>query len=309
MSEATSLDNYREAIFSGAIDQKYRFNGYAPDLDILSTFVRVAEMLSFTKAARALNKSQSTVSLHIKRIEEIYRCEMFRRSKRSVELTNDGEILLSYAQRMIGLHQSAQAHLQSRNLGGRLRVGIMEDFTARQLPQILKQFSLRYHEVEIELNTAVSAELMSGLEDGQLDVVLARRSRDNADGMTVWQESLRWVTSPDYEIVDNRPLPLVLFQHGCFYRPLVIEELDARGIPWTITCTSTSLAGVCAAVSSGFGITALAESTIPTGLTSPSSKLALPQLPSTEIAVFRSRSAQQEIADPFIEFVRDAFSH
>ncbi|WP_178130400.1 LysR substrate-binding domain-containing protein [Reyranella sp. CPCC 100927] len=282
---------------------------HAPDLEILVSFVRVADVANFTKAARLLNRSQSTVSLHISRVEELYRCRVFQRSTKAVVLTPEGEILLSYARRMIQLHQAAATQLHGRTLSGALRVGIMEDFAVRQLPHILRQFAVSHPNVELELLTAVSADLMSALDDGRLDVVLARRAQRQRRGDVIWREPLSWVVARDHHPAAlDGPLPLVLFAHGCFYRPLVIEALDARHIPWTIACTSTSLSGVCAAVGAGFGITVLADSTITPELKRAPPSLSLPRLPATEIAVFCGRQAPRDLAAPLVEIIRGAFS-
>ena len=280
---------------------------HAPDLEILVSFVRVADVANFTKAARQLNRSQSTVSLHINRVEELYRCRVFQRSTKAVALTPEGEILLSYARRMIQLHQAAATQLHGRTLSGALRVGIMEDFASRQLPHILRQFAVSHPNVELQLLTAVSADLMSALDDGRLDVVLARRAQHERRGDVIWREPLSWVVARDHPVATDGPLPLVLFTHGCFYRPLVIDALDARHMPWTIACTSTSLSGITAAVGAGFGITVLADSTITPDLRRAPPSLGLPPLPATEIAVFCGRGAPRDLVVPLVGIIRGAF--
>lgn len=306
MDSAESI-RIRETRFLEVIDREIRLPNYVPDLDILVSFVRVADLASFTKAARALHRSQSTISLHVSKVEEIYGCKLFRRNTKSVELSSEGEILLSYARRMLQLHEAARTQLHGRTLSGSLSVGIMEDFAVRQLPQILRQFSMSHPQVKFELHTAVSADLLAAMEDGRIDVVLARRAQHEQRGEVVWREPLSWVVSRDHDIIEGGPLPLVMFPHGCFYRPMVIEALDAARVPWTIACTSTSLSGVCAAVYAGFGVTVLADSTIPPDLRRAPANMGLPALPTTEIAVFCGRNAPKQLTIPLVDVIRETF--
>jgi DNA-binding transcriptional LysR family regulator len=210
---------------------------------------------------------------------------------------------------MIQLHEAAQTQLHDRTLSGQLRVGIMEDFAVRQLPQVLRQFGVTHPHVRLELQTAVSAQLLAAMEDGRLDVVIARRAEHERRGEVVWREPLSWIISRDHSLsAGDEPLPLVMFSHGCFYRPLVIAALDEARIPWTIACTSTSLSGVCAAVYAGFGVTVLADSTIPSDLRRAPSSASLPLLPKTEIALFCARDTPAQLTEPLVSLIRGAFS-
>lgn len=284
-----------------------RRDGPLPDLEILASFVRVAELASFTKAAHALNRSQSTISLHVSRLEELYGCKLLHRNTKSVALSSEGEMLLSLARRMLQLHAVARTQLTKGPLAGMLRVGIIEDFAVWQLPQVLHKFAAIHPRIRLELRTAVSADLMAAQEEEQLDIVVARRAVGELRGEVIWREPLSWVGMRDHPVAGDGPLPLVLFSHGCFYRPLVTAALDEVGRPWRIACTSTGLPGVCAAVYAGFGLTVLADSTIPSNLYRLPRSLGLPPLPMTEIAAFASRRAPRDLTAPLIDLLRSCF--
>ena len=278
----------------------------APDMEIVRTFVRVAELASFTKAATQLFRTQSTVSLHVKRMEEIYGRQLFDRSGRSVALTEDGQLLLNYARRMLDLHEAAKSQLSKHSVRGMARIGIPEDFATKQLPRVLQQFVTSNPGVQLEVRSAVSADLFRAIADGDLDLLVARRAAASDEGVVVYRESLCWVAPRGLRLEAERPLQLVMFPHGCLYRPIVLEELDKAGIAWSITCTSTSLAGVQAAIAAGLGISVLASSTVPSDLRRCYDDQ-LPGLPSTEIAIYTRRGTPPECVNSLATFVLNSF--
>jgi DNA-binding transcriptional LysR family regulator len=278
----------------------------APDMEIVRTFVRVADLASFTKAAAQLNRTQSTVSLHVKRMEEIYGRRLFERAGRTVGLTEDGRLLLSYTRRMLDLHEAAKSQLSERSVLGSARIGIPEDFATKQLPRVLRQFVVSNPGVQVEVRSAVSGELFRALADGDLDLLVARRAASSDEGVVVFREPLCWVAPLEQRMEEERPLQLVVFPHGCLYRPIVLSELDKAEIAWSITCTCTSLAGVQAAVAAGIGVSALALSTIPLELRRCEGNY-LPHLPSTEIAIYKRRGMLPKCVDVLATFVQASF--
>lgn len=260
-------------------------NGLNLDLDLVRTFLAIVEQGGFTRAAGRLHKTQSTISLHIRRLEEIVGRPLFERQGRKVALTEEGEVLRTYAEALVGLNDEALLKLRRPPVAGTVRLGLPEDFATRHLPVVLRRFSSAYPAIRLEVRSALTAELMRDLGNSDLDLVLARREFGATEGHLLWREPLVWACA-NHQRFATGPLPLVMFPHGCVYRPEVLKRMRSCPRPWEIVYTSTSLAGVQAAVAAGIGITVLAESTMLPDFVVLGPAEDLPELPNTEIALF-----------------------
>lgn len=276
------------------------------DLDLMRTFLAVVDSGGFTRATSRIGRTQSTVSLHLRRLEELAGAQLLDRNGRQVRLTEEGEVLRGYAESMIQLNDEAYARLTSPKITGAIRVGVPEDFATRQLPQVLRRFTKAHPAVGLEVRSALSAELHRALNDCDLDLVIARRHvGQEDDGATpVWREPLVWTQSAEHEPHLQDPMPLVMFPHGCLYRPQVVKRLEGFQRRWQIAYTSTSLAGVQAAVLAGMGVTVLAKSTLLPQFRTLGIAEGLPELPETEIAIYRRKGLSSEVADALSHFVR-----
>jgi DNA-binding transcriptional LysR family regulator len=274
------------------------------DFDLLRTFLAVIEHRGFTRAASRLNKTQSTISLHIKRLEETVGTELFERDGHRIRLTDHGEILQSYAEAIIETNNQALLRLRKPQFAGTIRLGLPEDFATRHLPSALHRVLRSFPNVRLEVRSALTAELMRDYGNGDLDLVLARREFGASDGIVLWKEPLMWVVSASASF-ERDPLPLVMFPPGCVYRPEVLRRMRSFGRPWEITYTSTSLAGVQAAVSAGFGISVLARSTVLPEFKILDNTLGLPDLPDTEIALY-TRNDPNEATSFVAEYLRES---
>ena len=162
----------------------------------LRTFLAVAQTLSFTQAARRLGLRQSTVSQHVRRLEDAAGRQLFARDTHSVELTEDGEAMLGFARRILEVHEQATAFFTGTRLRGRLRFGASEDFVLTRLPEILEGFRYDHPEVDLELTVELSGTLHEQLAAGKLDLVLAKRRPEDPQrpswcGATGWCGSAR----------------------------------------------------------------------------------------------------------------------
>src|ERR1700677_5311769 len=104
------------------------------DFELLRAFVAVADCGGFHRAAERLNLTQSTVSQQIKRLELETKRPLFRRTTRTVALTDDGEMLLGDARRLLQLEEAARHRLAAPRLCGTVRVAVVEGAPSRSLP-------------------------------------------------------------------------------------------------------------------------------------------------------------------------------
>ncbi|MCX4782863.1 LysR substrate-binding domain-containing protein [Streptomyces sp. NBC_01264] len=251
----------------------------------LRTFLTVAQTLSFTQAAARLGVRQSTVSQHVRRLEDATGRPLFLRDTHSVELTEDGEALLGFARSILEAHERAAAFFTGTRIRGRLRFGASEDFVLTRLPEILEAFRHEHPEVELELSVELSGTLHERLDAGRLDLVLAKRRGDGDErGRLVWRDRMVWIGAEGLRVDPDRPVPLIVFPPPGITRARALDVLQADGRPWRIACTSGSLSGLIAAARAGLGVMAHTRGLIPPGLTRVAG---LPDLGTVEFALLR----------------------
>lgn len=274
------------------------------DLDLLRCFVMVAEQGGFTAAGSALGLTQSAVSLKIKRLEELVRRPVFRRTSRAVALTRDGETLLAYARRMLALNDEAVRRLVSPPVAGRLRLGVADHFVPRSLAHMLARFARAYPEVRLEVEVGRSHELRGRLGRG-LDLVLGKRRDGETAGVAVWTETVVWAAAPDWTAPEDRPLPLALLPEGCMFRERALRALAEAGIAGEVVFTCDSLLGLAAAAQAGFALTVLGRRGFPSGL---AEVPGLPPLGAVEMAVFGDAAGRNQVVDPLVSFLRESLA-
>src|SRR5260370_10814445 len=180
------------------------------DFELLRAFVAVAECGGFHRAAERLNLTQSTISQQIKRLELETKRPLFRRTTRSVALTDDGEMLLGDARRLLQLEETARHRLAAPRLSGTVRLGVVEEVAGGSLPSALGRFSKLHPGVKLEVQTGVSAELIEQLNAGRLDTVFAQRPLGTSKGRLVWRQPHVWAPAPPLDPIPGPGLPLAL---------------------------------------------------------------------------------------------------
>ncbi|MBM3650961.1 MAG: LysR family transcriptional regulator [Alphaproteobacteria bacterium] len=260
------------------------------DIDLLRAFVSVAEFGSFTLAADALLRRQSTISLQIKRLEDGLGKRLLERGARRVALTAEGDALLGHARQMLELNDRLIASLDEPLLAGTVRLGTPEDFATTHLPQVLARFAKAYPAVQLEVTCDLTLNLMGRFRDGDFDLVLVKREPERSDrGVRVWREPLVWVAAEHLAVPADGSLPLVVSPPPCVYRKRATDSLSRARRPWRVAYSCASLAGQHAAVKAGLGVTVLPKDMVPAGLSAIERRSGLPDLHDTEIALLAAR--------------------
>ncbi|MEV7503984.1 LysR substrate-binding domain-containing protein [Streptomyces sp. NPDC093018] len=265
----------------------------------LRTFLAVAQTLSFTQAAGRLGLRQSTVSQHVRRLEDAAGRPLFVRDTHSVELTEDGEAMLGFARRILQVHEQATAFFTGTRVRGRLRFGASEDFVLTRLPEILAGFRHDHPEVDLELTVELSGILHERLAAGKLDLVLAKRRPEDSRGALVWRDDLVWIGAERLRLDAERPVPLIVYPPPGITRARALEALERQGRAWRIVCTSGSLNGLIAAARAGLGVMAHSRRLIPPGLFRLPERAGLPELGKVDFVLAHGphRPGTQEAAD------------
>src|SRR6476620_6521701 len=203
--------------------RKWAFSGSAPmtamlDIDQLRTFIAISETGSFTKAAEVVNKTQSAVSMQMKRLEERLDRPIFARDGRASKLTEDGARLLDYARRLVKLNVETVAAFSDAALAGRVRLGVPDDYADRYLPETMARFSRAYPGVELSVLCAPSVDLIHRIDPAELDLAIITTTRGHRAAETFRRERLLWVTSNRQPTHLEWPLPLALGRPNCAWR-------------------------------------------------------------------------------------------
>ncbi|HEY0147114.1 MAG: LysR substrate-binding domain-containing protein [Methylovirgula sp.] len=257
------------------------------DTVLLRTFAAVCETGSFTKAARVVNLTQSAVSLHVKRLEEQVGAQLLRREPQGVSATEQGEVLLSYARRILALHKEAERRLGG-DTGGLIRIGAPEYFDLQTLSSLLREFSAQYPALRLQVELGIGPDIAAMLEAGELDLAILSREIGEGDGIALSREKRIWAASHAMQLDPDEPAPLALYPANCRWRQVVLDRLDRAGRPWTVAVQSSGIAGILAALNAGLAITIFPESSLPDALKPIGNAAALPPLPDFEFVLRRS---------------------
>jgi DNA-binding transcriptional LysR family regulator len=257
------------------------------DPDLLKAFVAVADHRSFTRAAAALHRTQSAVSMQIKRLEDRLQVELLHRTKVNVELSPAGESLLGYARRILILNDEAVGRLREHKVEGTVRLGVMDDYGTVVVPPLLASFVAGYPLIRVEMETGLTAAMPERLGE-TYDLVIAMHPAGRGEGEFLRREQAVWAAGPEQTVAGVDPIPLALYPQGCLFRKWAMEALDAAGRPWRLAFVSHSLAAVEAIAAQGLAVTVVKAGTIPSKLRSLADRDGMPRLPAADIRLHRA---------------------
>lgn len=257
------------------------------DTDLLRTFVAIIDQGGFIKAGDALGRSQSAISMQMKRLEEICNCALFERAGRKMKMTPNGEKLLGYARRLVVLHDQALDAMAESQLSGVARLAVMGDYATRVLPEILARFVEQYPKIQMEVTTGFTRDLITQLGH-QFDLVLATQPLNTGRGEILRREKTHWAFSANHDLPKDDILPLALLLPGNMFREWALRALDDAGIRWRILYTSSSIAAVEAVAEAGIALTVVKQGTARPGLRILDERFGMPPLPESEIALHKA---------------------
>jgi DNA-binding transcriptional LysR family regulator len=269
------------------------------DIDALRALVVGVELGSFARAAVQLGRSQSAVSMQLKKLEEQAGQGLLRRSGRGLVPTEAGDALLTYARRIVELHDEAAASLGIRAAAASIRVGLPQDCFEDIMPDAMARFALVRPDIHIEVRAGRNYALEEEVRSGQLDLALAF-SRPGSDEHSERLASLpmRWFGGKGLaRPLEEDPVPLVLFDHPCLFRQSALQALEAQGRRWRLSITTPSLPGVWAALQFGRGITIRTRHRVPAGIRDVGHKFGLPALPPIDLRIVQGAGLSPAAAE------------
>ncbi|GLQ51437.1 LysR family transcriptional regulator [Dyella flava] len=276
----------------------------ALDLDAVKAFVFIADLQSFTRAAEALDTTQSAISLKLRRLEDQLGRRLLERTPRQVRLSAEGAAFLDAARSLVGAHERAIGSFQIERR--RLTIGISQQIVGSELPALLRRMNEHDPSLLIEMRVAGSREVMQAYEERMLDAALVLQPENRRhQGETLFTESFAWIGIPNWESHPGQALPLATQGESCSIRAAAVRALDQAGIAWTEVFIGKGAAVVGAAAAAGLAIAVLARRTAPSGTIDMGAKLSLPSLPRQEAVLYtalndrRSRDAIRTLVTAF----------
>ncbi|WP_020585819.1 LysR substrate-binding domain-containing protein [Desulfobacter curvatus] len=278
-------------------------------IELLRTFIAIADTGSFSLAADQISRTQSAVSMQIKRLEELLEKSLIHRDSRNLKLTGDGVTLLHFARRILKLNEEALSLLKRPELKGWVSIGLPDDYAARFLPEILANFSRTHPRVQVKVTCDPSNILLERIQRKNLDLAIVTAPTPEVEnGILLRQDPLVWVTSERHCQHEITPLPLALFSGDCYCRKWAIYALERAGVEHRIAYTSPSIMGLQAAVTAGLAVTAISQSIVWPGIRQLSPEQGFPSLPNASLLLRRNPESNNCIVDSLADHICKAFS-
>lgn len=261
------------------------------DLEAVQAFVLTADLKSFTRAAEAMDSTQSAVSLKIKRLEEALGRRLLERTPRLVRLSQDGSTFLGPARELVAAHEGALGSFGVERR--RLSVGMSHHIVGAELPHLLRQMGRAEPALTLEIRIASSWDILEMFESGALDAaIVLRHDNRRTDGEILMEEPFGWMASPDFEHRSGEPIRLANQAESCRIRQMAVTALDAAGIAWQEVFVGGGVATIGAAVAAGLAVAALSRRVAPPGTVDMTESLSLPPLPPRSVVL------HARLADP-----------
>jgi DNA-binding transcriptional LysR family regulator len=274
------------------------------DLDQLRTFAVIADCGSFTEAARRVFKTQSAVSMQIKRLEERLGEDLLVRDGRSISLTRAGDALYHHARRMLEINAEIEDLFSSDVLSGTIRIGIPDDYAVKVLPILLSSFQQTHPKILVDVKCKSSEELIRDMQQGDYDLIVFTQGTNHETGELLRTEPLSWVIGPNSDAHLQDPLPIACGNKQCCWRTNAESALRDGNINYRVAYTSSNATAITSAVMSGLAVGVLAESSITPEMRKLGVKDGLPPLKAADIAIRRAANAYGGIYSALVAHIK-----
>lgn len=271
------------------------------DLDLLRTFVAVADLNTFAAAAAAVCRTQSAVSQQMQRLEQLVGKELFARHGRNKLLTEHGIQLLGYARKILRFNDEACMSLMFSNLQGVLTLGASDESADTILPFLLNRISSVYPKLALDVSVKRNAFMVEMLKENEVDLVVTTHRPGQYDCLTLRTSPTHWYCAAEYVLQKGEPIPLVLLDDPGPFRDMVLTALNEASIPWRLAYVASTLPAVRAAVKAGLGVTARPVEMMSPDLRVLGQSEGLPSLPDTEYLLCHNAASNNELAKVVFE--------
>lgn len=228
-------------------------------IELLEGFIAVAQSGNLSKAAEKICRTQSTLSLQIKKLEESVGQELLIRDNKGVTLTESGKTLLNYAYKMTQLHLQALDDLKDCVNREVIRLGVPTDYIKRYLKSCLLEFIREFTCIELVIDTDVSGNLYKRLKQGDFDLIVATHWQPPVQGELLFERKFIWVAAKNGQAHLRDTIPMALYPENCPIRAQVFANHQLSMRPINVLLSTPSPHALCMAVESDLAIAPIAE--------------------------------------------------
>jgi DNA-binding transcriptional LysR family regulator len=272
------------------------------DTDLLQTFVAIAECKNLTLAASRLGRTQSAISVQLKKLETGLGAALFVRTARGMILTPSGETLLTHARPLLSEIRHV-AQLFKQPLTGSIRVGLPDDFDDIVLERILSEFARAHPNVQVLVQSGCTARYPTAIKSGVLDIAVCSGIGD-LGGIPLGSQTVVWAGRKGQHWPSGETIPLAILDRECFWRDLPMKTLDEAGIKHRAAFQSSSFASLQAALRSGVAVGILQEQSLTEELRAFTKADGFPDLPNTRRAILTSEHAPKDLVAAMTDAIR-----
>lgn len=274
--------------------------------DLLRAFVAIAEHGHLTLAAESLNRTQSALSVQLRKLEATLDASLFERHAKGMRLTPDGEKLLPLAQRIMGDLYHAQS-LFEQPLRGKIRVGIPDHYDGTVFEKVLIKFGKDYPHLDIFVKSGCSSGFPAAIADGRLDIAVVASS-EPGQGKLLETELSHWAESETFECDPDTPVPLAVLDRGCWWSKLPANLLSQEQRAFNVTFKSESFSNLRCAIRAGLAIGILPARAIQSGMRVSPARRNLPALPAMSRSLLVGPASPPEITIAIAAALKDGLA-
>lgn len=278
------------------------------DLSALRTLVAAVDLGGFGKAARSLHRTPGAISLQLRGLEERIGKPLFRKTGRTQTLTEEGEVLVGYARRLLVLNDEAILAVAASGLHGAVRFGMTQDFAQGGLTRALARFGRAHAALRLELRVDRSERLAAAVLSDELDLALTFGALPGQIEAPLTTLPVAWFAHPSLELTPGEPVPLLVLDPPCGFRKSAIETLDGAGRAWRLVLSSGSVSALWAAAEAGLGVVPRTALHVPASLKKANEAWDLPALPSTGIHLVGRGAGAPEAVNHLAQVIREVVS-
>ncbi|MGB2069601.1 MAG: LysR substrate-binding domain-containing protein [Candidatus Puniceispirillaceae bacterium] len=263
-------------------------NAMRLEIDVLKTFIAVAETGSVKCAAERVARSPAAVSMQMKKLERLVGAPVFHRSEGAMRLSDSGDRLMPHAHRIIEANDTALAALLSPDIKGMVRIGLCLENIETRMPEILAGFSRVHPGVTVNINAGDAKDLSAMLATNALDIAILTTGggvTNLENDRLLYEQPLVWATHKNSRRDGESPLQVAVAPSGCPWRDAALDALKRAGIEYRISYLSNVSESQLAAVRADLAVAALPASRVVNSTHPICVSSDLPELPYTRMVL------------------------